>query len=167
MSERHTTALFDFSVERQDSTVATKNFLTLFNPSTSGRLYSIGGVFVSYMTTVASPAYALRGFRVASEPSGGTLHAESTICRFDTQRFAPSAVMRTGNPTTTLGAAIFNVAPGLAQGQNHSSTIEQVDVPVGFNPFILYPGEGIVVRQEAGNPGHLWNISVLWREVVR
>ena len=167
MSERHTTALFDFSVERQDSTVGAKNFLTLLNPSDSGRLYSIGGVFVSYMTTVASPAYALRGFRTTAEPTGGTLHAESTICRFDTQRFAPSAVIRTGNPTATAASAIFNVAPGLIQGQNYSSTIEQVDVPVGFNPFIMYPGEAIMIRQEAGNPGHLWNISVLWREVVR
>jgi hypothetical protein len=164
MPDTHATALFDFSLQRQDSTVAAKNFLTLFNPVGSGKLMSMGGIFVSYMATNPSPAYPLRGYRIDAEPTGGTLHAASEICKFDTQRFDPVAVIRSGNPTIgTLGPAFFSAAPGITQGTQHSSGIEQIDAPAGFNPFLLYPGEGIVVRQDVGNPGHYWNISVVWR----
>lgn len=165
MPTTHATALYVFSLERQDSTAAAKNFLTLYNPSTSGKAMTVGAFFLSYMTTVPAPLYPMRGFRVTGEPTGGTLHAESEICRFDNQRFAPAAVIRSNNPSATLGPALFNVAPGLQQGQNQSSLVEQVDAPQGFNPFVLYPGEGVVIRQGAGSVGHLWNMSILWREL--
>ena len=167
MPDTHATALFDFSLERQDSTVAAKNFLTLFNPVTSGKIMSLGGIFVSYMAGNPSPHYPLRGYRISgTAPTGGTLHDESEICRFDTQRFAPAMIIRSNNPTTgTLGAAFFNAAPGITNGLAHSSDIQDVETPAGFNPFLLYPGEGIVLRQGAGAVGHLWNLSVVWREL--
>jgi len=165
MPDTHATALFDFSVQRQDSTAAAKNFLTLYNPVTSGKVISAGGVFLSYMATNPSPAYPIRGYRFSGAPTGGTVAAESEICRFDTQRFAPSSEIRTGNPTVTLGAAFFNAAPGITNGLAQSSDIQQIDTPAGFNPFLIYPGEGIVSRQEAGAAGHYWNISVVWREL--
>ncbi len=168
MSERHTTALFDFSLQRQDSTVAARNFLTLFNPATSGRVMSLGGIFISYMATNPSPAYPIRGYRISAAPTAGTLHAESEICRFDTQRFAPAMVVRSGNPTIgTLEASFFNAAPGITNGLAQSSDIQDVDTPAGFNPFLLYPGEGVVIRQDVGAVGHYWNLSVVWRELVR
>jgi len=165
MAQNHTTALFDFSVDRQDSTVAAKNFLTLYNPATSGRVMTVGAFFVSYMTTVASPAYPMRGYRFSGAPTGGTVHAESEFCRFDTARFTSNAEIRTGNPTVTPLAAIFNVPPGIVK--DTKSDIQQIDAPGTFNPFLLYPGEGVTVRQEVGAPGHLWNLSILWREVQR
>lgn len=164
MPESHATALYDFSLQRQDSLVAGKNFLTLYNPTSSGRVFSMGGVFVSYMANNPSPAYPLRGYRISVEPTGGTLHDESEICRFDTQRFAPMAVIRSNNPTvSTIGAAFFNAAPGITNGLAQSSDIQQIDTPAGFNPFLVYPGEGILLRQDAGAVGHLWNISIVWR----
>lgn len=166
MPDTHATALFDFSLQRQDSTVAAKNFLTLYNPATSGKIMWMGGIFISFMATNPSPAFPLRGYRISTEPSGGTLHAESEVCRFDTQRFAPAMVVRSGNPTTgALGAAFFNAAPGITMGQQFSSDIQDVDTPAGFNPFQLYPGEGIVLRQDTGAVGHYWNLSVVWREL--
>lgn len=166
MADTHVTALFDFSVQRQDSTVAAKNFMTLFNPVNSGKAFSMGGFFISYMATNPSPAYPIRGYRISSAPTGGTLVAQSEICRFDTARFAPAAEIRIDNPTIgTLGAAFFNAAPGITMGQQTSSDIQDVDAPAGFNPFVLYPGEGIVMRQDIGNPGHYWNLSVVWREL--
>ena len=167
MAENHVTALFVASFQRLDSTVAAKNFLTLFNPVGSARRMTVGAFFASYMTTVASPLYPMRGYRVSAEPTGGTLLATASICKFDTQRFDPQAVVRSDGVTATPGPALFNVTPGLVQGQNQSSTVEQVDAPAGFNPFVLYPGEGVVVRQDAGAPGHLWNLSILWREERR
>lgn len=166
MPDTHATALFDFSLERQDSTVAARNFLSLFNPVTSGKVIHLGGIFVSYMATNPSPAFALRGFRISAEPTGGTSHAESEICRFDTQRFAPALLVRSNNPTVgTLGAAFFNAAPGITNGLAQSSDIQDVDTPSGFNPFVMYPGEGVVIRQATGAVGHYWNLSVVWREL--
>lgn len=167
MPDTHVTALFDFSLQRLDSTVAARNFLTLYNPVTSGKIMSMGGVFISYMATNPSPAYPLRGYRISGEPTGGTSHGEEEVCRFDTQRFAPAMLVRSNNPTLAsgLGAAFFNAAPGITMGQQTSSDIQQIDTPAGFNPFLLYPGEGVVLRQDVGNPGHYWNISVVWREL--
>lgn len=166
MADTHVTALFDFSLQRSDATAAAKNHLTLFNPVGSGKLIAMGGFFISYMATNPSPAYPMRGYRISAEPTGGTLHAESEICRFDTQRFAPAAVIRSNGVTTgTLGAAFFNAAPGITMGQQLSSDIQDVDAPVGFNPFLLYPGEGVVMRQDFGAAGHYWNLSVVWREL--
>lgn len=168
MANQHTTALFDFSLQRQDSTVAARNFVALFNPSSSGRIMSMGAIFVSYMATNPSPAFPLRGYRISTAPTGGTLHAESEICRFDTQRFAPAMVVWSANPAVgTLGAGFFNAAPGITMGQQFSSDIQQIDTPQSFNPFLLYPGEGIVLRQDTGAVGHYWNLSVVWRESVR
>lgn len=166
MPDTHATALFDFSLQRQDSLLAGKNFLSCYNPTTSGKVMSMGGIFISYMATNPSPAFPLRGYRISAEPTGGTLHAESEICRFDTQRFAPAMIIRSEDPSVgTLGAAFFNAAPGITMGQQESSDIQDVDTPAGFNPFLLYPGEGVVIRQDSGNPGHYWNLSVVWREL--
>lgn len=166
MPDTHATALFDFSLQRQDSLVAGKNFVSLFNPVTSGKVISMGGVFISYMADNPSPSYPLRGYRISTLPTGGTEHLEAEICRFDTQRFAPAVLIRSNNPSVgTLGAAFFNAAPGITNGLAESSDIQDVDTPAGFNPFLLYPGEGIVVRQDAGAVGHLWNISLVWREL--
>lgn len=166
MPSTHATALFAFSLQRQDSTVVAKNFISLFNPLTSGKIITVGAFFVSYMATNPSPAYPLRGYRISTEPTGGTLHAESEICRFDTQRFASSTILRSANPSVgTIGAALFNAAPGITMGQQFSSMIEQIDAPAGFNPFVLYPGEGVVMRQDTGAVGHLWNLSIVWREL--
>lgn len=164
MPGTHATALYVFSLERQDSLVAGKNFLSLYNPAGSGKVMSVGGFFVSQVATVAGTTYPMRGFRISAEPTGGTLHAESEVCRFDTQRFASAAVLRSNNPSVgTLGAALFNVPSNIIK--DTINLVEQVDAPAGFNPFLLYPGEGVVVRQGAGAVGVLWNLSIIWREL--
>lgn len=165
MADTHVTALFVFSLQRQDSLVAGKNFITLYNPAASGKIMALGGFFVSYMATNPSPAYPMRGYRFSGAPTGGTVHAESDVCRFDTQRFAPAAELRSANPTVTPLAPIFNSAPGITMGQQTSSDIQQIDAPAGFNPFLMYPGEGVVMRQDVGAAGHYWNLSIVWREL--
>jgi hypothetical protein len=125
---------------------------------------SLGGFFVSYVATVAGTTYPMRGYRISAEPTGGTLHSQSDVCRFDTQRFAPAAILRSNNPTTgALDGAIFNSPGSLVK--DTVSDISQIDAPAGFNPFLLYPGEGVVMRQDVGAVGHLWNVSIVWREL--
>lgn len=165
MPANHRTGLYLFSLQRQDSIVAGKNFLTLENPSGSGKLLALGGVFVSYMATVAAPAYPLRGYRTASSPTGGTLHDQATeICKLDTALPDSIAVLRSGDPTTTLGPAFFNSPVGTVK--DTVSAVHEIDAPAGFNPFLLRPGQAVVLRQDVGAVGHLWNISLLWREVA-
>lgn len=166
MPTTHTTALYIFSRQREDSTVLAKNFVTLWNPVGSGKVMTLGSFFVSYMATVASPLYPMRGYRITAQPTGGTLAASSEICAFDTKVFAPAAEIRYNNPTTpAVDGAFFNAPPGIQQGQNESSIIEQIDAPTGFNPFVVRPGEGVVMKQDIGAVGHFWNISIVWREL--
>lgn len=164
MPANHRTGLYIFSLQRQDSLVAGKNFLTLLNPAGSGKALTLGAAFASYMATVASPAYPLRGYRTTDTPSGGTLHSSSEICKLDTALPDSAAVVRSGNPSCTLGAAFFNSPVGTVK--DTVSAVHDVDAPTGFNPFLLRPGEAIVLRQDVGAVGHLWNISLLWREVA-
>lgn len=165
MPANHRTGLYVFSLQRQDSLVAGKNFITLLNPSGSGKILTLGAIFASYMATVASPAYPLRGYRTTNVPTGGTLHNQATeVCKLDSALPDSIAELRSGNPTTTLGAAFFNSPVGTVK--DTVSSVHDVDAPVGFNPFILRPGEAVVVRQDVGAVGHLWNLSILWREVA-
>lgn len=164
MPTSHRTGLYIFSLARQDALVTGKNFMTITNPADSAKFLTLGGFFVSYMATVASPAYPLRGFRTADLPSGGTLHTAGQICKADTALPDSVAVIRSGNPTCTLGPAFFNSPVGTVK--DTVSTVHDVDAPPGFNPFLLRPGESVVLRQDIGAVGHLWNISMIWREVA-
>lgn len=164
MPQSHRTGLHIFSLQRQDSTVAAKNFVTLVNPAGSDKFLTLGGIFVSYFATVAAPAYPLRGYRCGAA-TGGTLANNATeVCRFDTAIPTSVAEIRYGNPTaSSIDGAFFNTPAGIMK--DTVGTIEQIDAPSGFNPFMLRPGEGVVLRQDAGAVGHLWNISILWREI--
>jgi len=159
----HRTGLYVFSLQRQDSLVAGKNFISIVNPAASGKILTLGAFFVSYMATVAAPAYPMRGYR-CDVPTGGTLHATSEICKLDTAIPDSVAVIRSNNPSVTLGPAFFNSPVGTVKDTVEAPPHE-VDAPSGFNPFILRPGEGVVIRQDVGAVGHLWNVSILWREV--
>jgi hypothetical protein len=164
MPTTHTTALYIFSRQREDSTVAVKNFVSLWNPVDSGKIMSLGSFFVSFMATVAAPAYPMRGYRITVQPTGGTLAATSEICAFDTKVFSPAAEIRYNNPTISgIDGAIFNSPPGTVK--DTIGEIQQIDAPPGFNPFLIRPGEGVVMRQDVGAVGHLWNISIVWREL--
>jgi len=164
MPTTHTTALYIFSRQREDSLVTPKNFVSLWNPVNSGKVMSLGGFFVSFMATVAAPAYPIRGYRITAQPTGGTLAASSEICAFDTKVFAPAAQIRYDNPTCTgIDGAFFNSPPGTVK--DTIGEIQQIDAPPGFNPFLVRPGEGVVIRQDVGAVGHFWNISILWREL--
>lgn len=163
MPANHRTGLYVFSLQRQDSLVAGKNFITILNPAGSGKILTLGGFFVSYMATVASPAYPMRGYRTTDQPSGGTLHVASEICKLDTQLPDSVAVIRSGNPSAALGPAFFNSPVGTVK--DTVSGVHDVDAPTGFNPFVIRPGEAVVLREDVGAVGHLWNVSILWREV--
>ncbi len=163
MPATHATGLYVFSLQRQPGIAAGKNFLSLYNPTASGKAMSLGSFFTSNMSVQAGPTYPLRGYRISEEPTGGTLHTTAEFCSFDTKVFSPVAVVRSNNPTVALGPAIFNAPPAIVA--NTVNETQQTDAPPGFNPFFVRPGEGIVLRQDVGATGSYWNVSIVWREL--
>lgn len=163
MPQTHRTGLYIFSRQREDSAVLGKNFVTIENPTGSARLITLGGFFVSYFATVAGPAYPLRGYRCTG-PSGGTLATAPEICKFDNAITDSVAVIRYNDPTVaTTDGAFFNSPSGTVK--DTVGGVHSVEPPAGFNPFMLRPGEAVVLRQDAGAVGMLWNITAVWREI--
>lgn len=157
------TGVYVFSADEIPGVVAANNYLSLANPTGSGKLLYVGGAFVSCVTaggsTVTSP---MRGFR-ATAVSAGTLQAVSATAKFISANPNPVAEVRLGNPTATLGASIFNSPPPLSAG-NGTTPVHQVLIPPNSGPFVLAEGEAIVFRQAIGDTDLRWNLSISWAE---
>lgn len=162
MADTHATAAYGFSLERQAELGGGKNFLSFWNPGT--RPITLTAVFLSSVASVAGVTYPMRGSRISAQPTGGTLANNATdICKFDTALRDSNVEIRYGNPTATAGPALFN-SPS-AQLPNSFTDVHQVDAPAGFNPLLIRPGQGFLLRQGDGASANLWNISIIWREL--
>lgn len=157
--------VYAFSVALQAGAVAANNFMSVFNPSGSGRFAVVGGLFFSSYgigsTTASEP---LRGHRITSA-SGGTLANNSTdMARYDSTYPVSFMEARTGNPTVTLGAPFVNSPPPLGTGGIGTQFVHSMEPPLGSGGFVLRPGEGIVLRTAAGDVDQFWNITCVWAE---
>jgi hypothetical protein len=155
-----------YSQAEQSGVVAANNFISLFNPVGSGKLITLGGVFISSYAVgdIDATVQSMRGFRVTAA-SAGTPVAANTICSFDTAKPDTSMEVRVGNPTVTLGDAIFNSPPFIGAVKSSLPFVHQVPVPAGGGPFLFRPGEGMVLRTAAGDVDTRWNLSVAWTEM--
>lgn len=155
-----------FSQAQHAGTVAAHNHLSLTNPTGSGKLILLGGVFISQVA--AGPVALtdpLRGW-LASDVSGGTLQAASAIAKVRSTLSDPTGQIRTEDMTATLGAAWFNSPPLLATGAASGSFVHQVPAALtGAGAITLRPGESTVLRTESGDTDQRWNISIAWLEV--
>lgn len=153
---------YDYSIAASPGAATPKNHLSLFNPVGSGKLLAAGAIFLTNSLTSPSAAVApMRGFRTTAA-SAGTLIAAADFCKFDTAHPASIAQVRIDNPTVTLGPAFFNSPPSLT---NRSSDTHDVTIPPGAGRFLIRPGEGIVLRQDASTTDLTWNLSVVWAEI--
>lgn len=153
---------YDYSLAVSPAAATAKNHISLFNPVGSGKVLAAGAVFVSFsMITPSTAVEPLRGFRTTAA-SGGTLVADSEVCKFNTAHPDPVGEIRIDDPTCTLGPAFFSSPPGLVQ---RSGDTHQVDIPPGAGPFIIRPGEGIVLRQGVSTTDLTWNLSIVWAEI--
>lgn len=164
VKDNNITGVYVFSADQISGVAAANNYLSLANPTGSGKLLYFGGAFISCVTaggsTTTSP---MRGYR-ATLISAGTLQPDSTVGKFISSSPDPVAEIRVGNPTATLGAALFNSPPPLSAG-NGTTPVHQVPIPPNSGPFVLAEGEGIVLREEVGDTDLRWNLSVVWAEV--
>ena len=157
------TGVYVFSADEIPGVVAANNYLSIANPVGSGKTIIFAGAFISSTTAGASTVTApMRGFR-ATLISGGTLQAASMSARFITTMPTQAAEIRVGNPAATLDGALFNSPPPISATQG-GTPVHAVPVPGGTGPFTLAEGEGIVMRQSAGDVDIRWNLSIVWAE---
>ena len=125
--------------------VAANNFISLFNPVASGVTISLGAAYVSSFAIAADLTPApLNGFRITAA-SAGTLQTNSTaVSKFQSAMPTSLAEIRTGNPTCTIGAQIFNASPVVAGGANGGSTTQNIAAA----PAVYPP-----LRAGTGGPG--------------
>lgn len=154
-----------FSQAQHAGTVAAHNHVSLTNPTGSGKLIFIGGVFISQVTSGAvAAADPLRGY-LASNVSGGTLQDASAIAKTNSAYADPVGQIRVEGMTATLGAAWFNSPPLLTTGAASGAFVHQVPASLpGGGSIVLRPGESTVLRTESGDTDQLWNISIAWLE---
>ena len=151
-----------FSMDNVTNVATPNNYLSIFNPVGNPHSVIITGVFVSAtLLTSSSITASLRGWRI-SAASGGTLRDPDTFSKAQTHFPDATAEVRTGNPTCTLATALFNSPSPTADKANW---VHEVGVGSLASPFVAMPGEGIVLRSEAGiGVGATWNMSIVWAE---
>lgn len=137
------------------------NYVSLFNPG--GALLIVTGVFLSNtLFTSSSIADSLRGYRTTTATGGTDRSAD--IAKGQTRYPTAAGVIRTDNPTVTLGPALFNSPSPI---QDKANWVHSVGVGSLQSPFVLAPNEGLVVRSLAGiGVGANWNITFVWNERV-
>ena len=147
---------------------AANNFLSLFNPTGSGKtLYLFLAKVSAYGVALATTKNSIRLTRI-SAASVGTLQADSVVAKFNTKSPDPVAEVRTGNPTITAVAEFWATPP------QDVITAAGVGVPVTdkFNPHeitetfvVLLEGQGVVIRQTiAGDIDQTFDMVVVWGE---
>lgn len=160
------TGVYVFSAAGLPGVAAANTFLTIFNPIGSGRNVSFSAAFISTVSTAAAGTTApMRGYRIAAVPTGGTVQAANTIAKFRTTQTDSVVEVRLGNPTVTLGAALWNTPPAVTAGVGGGQFVHDVDTPAGSPPFLLVPGEGIAINCSAGDTDQVWNITIVWAEI--
>lgn len=160
------TGTYVFSIASLAGAAGSNTFVTLFNPVGSGKTVSFAAAFISTAASAAAGSTVpMRGHRISAAPTGGTVQASSAIAKFNNLSVDSIAEIRTGNPTVTLGAALWNTPPAITSGAGGGQFVHEVDTPAGSPPFVLAPGEGIAVNTSAGDADQVWNITIVWTEI--
>lgn len=154
-----------FSMAQHGGTVGPHNHLSLTNPTGSGKIILIAGVFISTITTgAAAVPDPMRGW-LATNVAGGTLEAASGIGKIRSTMPNPTGQIRTEGMTATLGAAWFNSPALQATGATGGAFVHQVPATIAAGSLTLLPGESTVLRTEDGDIDQLWNLSIAWSEI--
>lgn len=152
-----------WAIHDQPATVAAKNFLSLFNPSGSGRSLIVLGVTVAdYSVNSVTAATSMEVWRTTAA-SGGTQITGPNVNRFLTAAPDPLAEVRINNPTVTLAGAdaLIGFPPSLGSGAQSPNTVS----PTPGASFVILPGQGVVFVQNAGDVDERWNLQIVWAEV--
>lgn len=145
--------------------VASNNFISIFNPSSSKvRHIPLEVGLTCYTTTNVAVVGSLAAYPI-SAASAGTLVTNSTdVNKYSTNAPTPSVEIRVGNPTVTRinNTPMTFKAPVVATGGGNSGTITAV-APVQYT-LTFPPGTGVVFNTAQGDVGQRWCLVYAWAE---
>jgi len=159
------TGTYVFSIANAAGVAGANTFITLYNPVASGKTISFSSAFISSVAGgAASTTAPMRGYRFSGAPTGGTVQGAATIAKFNNAVANTVGEVRTGNPTVTLGPALWNTPPPVTSGAGGGQFVHIVDTPAGAPPFVLAQGEGIAINCSSGDVDQVWNLTIVWTE---
>ncbi len=160
--------IYSFVLNDVIGTVASNNYLALFNPVGSGKtVFAFYAYVFAYVTGGSSMTKNSMILSRASNVVGGTLHPQSDIGVNDTDMALPVGQVYTGNPTVTAGSKLFAFPPPTVSGDD----VNVLAVSPGSldgavtGAVSLKEGQGLVFNVAIGNTNQTWNINVVWGEM--
>lgn len=157
--------VYVYSIIDVPGVVASNNFLSFYNPPTSGKIMlAVQGIVTSYALAAVLAGGSMATYNI-SAASGGTLVAASAVPKLFTPWPNSSVEVRHSNPsvtTTTSALAVFPPVISTGAGGNAAGNITTPS-PNGV-PYL--PGEGFVWNTASGDIDQRWNITFIWAEVA-
>ncbi len=142
------------------------NFLSIFNPISSGKIYIFYQFTVFPWAGAATSTINPMTVSRTSAASGGTLRAAADVNKFITSQSNTTAEVRINNPTITTSVAvpIISVPPAVTSA-GVGIGAAAVIVPPSGAAFHVLPGEGVCARTTvAGDADQLWDMGFVWGE---
>ena len=154
------------------SIATTYNYISFFNPSSSGKTAVIKRVHVR-VNTIAAAGYVPIQLRRTTVRSGGTVIASSSYPKKHTGSATSSMEIRTTGPTVTYAGATTSrlmvvQTPGTVASAVAGNTGHKENIFTNSESIILKPGEGIVLYQNptAGDTDLRVRMLLEWSEVA-
>lgn len=143
------------------------NFMSIFNPASSGRsLIFFQAEIRTYTVGITIAADSMSVFRITAA-SGGTLLAASKINRFLTTSPDSVAQVRMDNPAITIDPTFDQVLngfpPAIAPSAADLGSPTGTSTPPGSG-FVCLPGQGIAFRTASGDVDQRWGLTTIWAE---
>lgn len=157
------TGVYFHAVVDAAGTVASNNYLSVFNPSGSGKVaIALGFSCSSYSLNSITAPTSLVAFRTSAH-TGGTDQSAATINRFVSTFPNPAAQVKFGNPGTTNTNGtnpMIGIPPVVGTGAQNGETV----APTPGASFVFFPGEGIVFNVPVGDTDARWDLQYIWAE---
>lgn len=157
------TGVYFHAVVDAAGTTGSNNFLSVFNPSGSGKIaIALGFICSSYSLNSITTPSSLVAYRTSAH-SGGTQQSAATINRFATAFANPASEVRFGNPSATLTNGtnpMIGIPPVVGTGAQNGQTV----APTPGASFVFLPGEGIVFNVPTGDVDQRWDLQYIWAE---
>ncbi len=155
------TGVYFHAVVDAPGTVASNNYLSVFNPSGSGKIaIALGFLCGSWSNAAVTNVSSLTAYRI-SAASAGTQISAANVNRFLSSFANPTSEVRVGNPTvTTTSSKMIGIPPVIGDKANTVATV----APTPGASFVFLPGEGIVFNTPLGDTSQFWDMQYIWAE---
>lgn len=160
------TGFYSFDIGDVANVSGARNHLTILNPSGSGKTVRMGAIVVSWYQVgdAATSVVSIRSYRITAA-SAGTLAAASEVNKYSTSYANSITEIRYGNVTATPLAAITSTPPPIGAGKGSTPSIDGAVFSPSTGMMTLAPGEGAVIRTEAGDVDQRFNLGFRWAEL--